>query len=213
MAMISFSTLHEHLQSPHSLSSELLMGQEGLHFGDVHFTLLQCTLNMQHVPLTYLKSLVSEDSFQLKGMTMDAVSNSTAILIVFLLDDQHEAVQHVHIGLIVCHIGCTLYEQKAILIFIHSIKEDLERERLKQASGRDLGSAHSYPMLVANFGGLMALPTDPPYCLIYPNTYSEEVALENQNHFNTTGGPPGLHTSSCICHTLLQHVDLTKAHR
>ena len=68
-------------------------------------------------------------------------------------------------------------------------------------------------MLVANFGGLMAIPTDPPYCLVYPNTYSEEVALENQNHFNTTGGPPGLHTSSCICCTLLQHADLTEVQR
>ena len=59
----------------------------------------------------------------------------------------------------------------------------------------------------------MAVPTDPPSYLLYPNTYSDEVALENQNHFNTVGGPPGLHTSSCICYALLQHVDLTEAHR
>ena len=59
----------------------------------------------------------------------------------------------------------------------------------------------------------MAVPTDPPYCLMYPNTYSDEAVLENQNHFNTTGGPPRLCTSSCIYHTLLQHVDLTKANR
>ena len=71
----------------------------------------------------------------------------------------------------------------------------------------------SYSMLVSNFGGLMAIPTDPPYCLMYPNTYSEEVALENQNHFNTVGGLPGLCISACICHALLQYVDLTKAHR
>ena len=194
MAMISFSTLHEHLQSPHSLPSELLMGQESLHFGDVCFALLQHTLNMQHVPLTYLKSLV-------------------AILIVFLLDNQHEAIQHIHIGLMVCHVGCTLYEQKAILPFIHSIEEDLERARLKQASGRGPGPVCSYAILVANFGGLMAIPTDSPYYLMYPNTYSDEVALENQNHFNIVGAPPGLCTSSCICCTLLQHVDWTEAHR
>ena len=71
----------------------------------------------------------------------------------------------------------------------------------------------SYSMLVANFGHLMAVPTDPPYCLVYPNTYSDEVALENQNHFNAMGCLPGLCTSSCICHALLQHVDLTKAYR
>ena len=213
MAMISFSSLCKHLQSPHSLPSDLLMGQEGLHFRDVCFVLLWCTLNMQCIPLTYLKSLVSEDSFQPEGTTMDVVSNSTAILIVFLLDDQHETIQHIHIGLMVLCIGYTLYKQKAILPFIHSIEEDLERARLKRASGRDPGPACSYSMLVTNFSGLMAIPTDPTYCLMYLNIYSDEVALQNQNHFNTVGGPPGLLTSSCICHTLLQHADLTEAHR
>ena len=168
---------------------------------------------MQCILLTYLKGLVSEDSFQPEGMTMDTASNSTAILIVFLSDDQHEAIQYIHIGLLVCRIGCTLYEQKAILPFIHSIEEDLERAKLKRASGRDPGLSHSYSMLVTNFGSLMAIPTDPPYCLMYPNTYSDEVALENQNHSNTAGGPPWLRTGFCLCHTLLQHVDLTKAHR
>ena len=69
MAMISFNALLEHLQSLHSLPSELLMDQEALHFEDVHFALLQCTLNMQHIPFTYLKSLISKDSFQVEGMT------------------------------------------------------------------------------------------------------------------------------------------------
>ena len=168
---------------------------------------------MQCVPLTYLKSLVSKGSFQPEGMTMDVVSNSAAILIVFLSDDQHEAIQYIHIGLVVHHVGCSLYEQKAILPSIHSIKEDLERARLKQASGRDPGPACSYSMLVAKFGGLMAIPTDPLYCLMYPNTYRDEVALVNQNHFNTVGGPSELCTSSCICCALLQHVDLSEAHR
>ena len=134
MAIISFSTLHEHLQSPHSLPNDLLTGQEGLCFRDVHFALLQCTLHMQCIPLTYLKSLVSEDSFQPEGMTIDVASNSTAILMVFLSDDQHDAIEHIHIRLVVHCIGCTLYKQKAILPFIQPIKEDLEKAKLKQAS-------------------------------------------------------------------------------
>ena len=169
MAMINFSTLREHLQSPHSLPSDLLMGQEGLHFGGICFVPLQCTLNMQHIPLTYLKSLVNKGSFQPEGMTMDMASNSTAILIVFLSDDQCEAIQHVHIGLVVRCISCTLYDQKAILPFNQSIKKDLEKTRLKQVSGRDPGLAHSYSMLVTNFGSLMAMATDPPYCLMLPS--------------------------------------------
>ena len=99
---------------------------------------------------------------------MDAASNSTAILIVFLLDDQHEAIEHIHIGLVVCHFGCTLYEQKAILPFIQSIEEDLEKARLKWMLGKDPGQVHSYSML----DGLIAVPTDPAYCscILTPTT-------------------------------------------
>ena len=68
-------------------------------------------------------------------------------------------------------------------------------------------------MLVTNFGGIMAIPTDPPYCLVYPTIYSNDVAHKNQNHFNTTAAPPGLHTHGCICCALLQHADLMEAHK
>ena len=131
MAMISFSILQEHLQSLHTFPSDLLTSQEGLHFRDVCFVPLQHTLKMQHILLIYLKILVSKNSFLPEGMTMDVASNSTAILIVFLSDDQHKAIQHIHIGLVVHLIGSILYEQNTILQFIHSIKEDLENARLK----------------------------------------------------------------------------------
>ena len=68
-------------------------------------------------------------------------------------------------------------------------------------------------MFVANFGGLMAVPTEPPYCLMYPNIYAASVPPENRNHFNVKGGPPRLCTHVCICCTLLQHADLSEVHR
>ena len=74
----------DHLQSPHSLLSDLLMGQESLHYGDIHYLLLQHTFKMQHVPFTYFTSLVRENHFQPEGMTMDVASHTTAILLVFL---------------------------------------------------------------------------------------------------------------------------------
>ena len=36
---------------------------------------------------------------------------------------------------------------------------------------------------------------------------------QDRNHFNVQGGPPRLCTHFCLCHTLLQHADLSKAHR
>ena len=90
-----------------------------------------------------------------------------------------------------------------------SIEEDLKKV---WDMGKDPGGVllcHASP----NFGGIMAVPTDPPYCLVYPMIYSEDVDIKNQNHFNTMASPQGLHTHGCICHTLLQHADLTEAHK
>ena len=159
MALIDFNTLLDHLQSPQSLPNEMLTSQEGLYFGDIHFAPLQCTLNMQCISLTYLKSLISDNCSQLEGMPFDAVSGSTAILIVFLSDEQHMAIQQVHIGLVVHHIGCNLYDQDGILPFINSIEEDLKMAQQKQDAGKDPGGVCSYAMLVTNFSGIMAVPS------------------------------------------------------
>ena len=59
----------------------------------------------------------------------------------------------------------------------------------------------------------MAVPTDPPYCLVCPNIYSTTVPHEDRHHFNIQGGPPRLHTHACVCQTLLQHANLSEAHR
>ena len=58
--------------------------------------------------------------------------------------------------------------------------------------------------LLPILGGIMAIPTDPPYCLVYPTVYND---AEDQNHFNTAASPSGMHTCACMCHGLLQHVN------
>ena len=209
MAMIDFDTLLDCLQSPYSLPEELLTSQEGLHFRDIHFALLQHTLNMQHISLIYLKSLNSDNCFQPEGTSSDVESSSTAILIVFLSDAKHTTIQHVHLGLVVCWVSCNL----RILPFIMSIEEVLEGARQRCNMGKNPGGVHSYAMLVANFSHIMAILTDPPYCLVYPIVYNDNIAAQNQNHFNTVGSPSGLRTHDLMCRTLLQHADLTEAHK
>ena len=122
-------------------------------------------------------------------------------------------IQHVQLSLVVCCIRCNLYDQDGILPFINSIEEDLKKARQKGDVGKDPSELHSYAMLVTNFGGIMAVPTDPPYCIVYPRIYSNDIATKNQNHFNTMGSPPGLCTHACICCALFQHADLTEAHK
>ena len=92
MALIKFDTMLDCLLSLHSLPSELLSSQEGLHYGDMHYMPLQCMLKMQHKPYNYFINLVWENNFQLVGTTMDNTSNTTVILLVFMSDDQLKTI-------------------------------------------------------------------------------------------------------------------------
>ena len=47
--------------------------------------------------------------------------------------------------------------------------------RLKWVVDWHPGGICSYAMLVANFGGEMAVPTEPPYCLMYPMIHSDNI--------------------------------------
>ena len=213
MALIKFNTMLDCLQSPHSLPSELLSSQGGLHYGDMHYMPLQCMLKMQHVPYNYFVNLVRKNNFQPMGPTMDDASNTTAILLVFTSDNQLQTIEYVHIRLVVHHTGCQLYELRFIPCFIQSIDDDLKRTRERRAASSGSSKACSFCMFIANFGGLMAVPTDPPYCLMYPNIYSTTVPHEDRHHFNVQGGPSRLRTHASICRSLLQHADLSEAQR
>ena len=125
---------------------------------------MQCTLLMQHTTYAHLTNLVHKNYFQPEGMTIDAASHTTASLLVFLSDAQHEAIKYIHIGLVVHHTGCRLYNQQAIPLFILSIEVD-------QDSEVEAGIQQGFSLLVTNFDSLMATPNDPPY--------SKEVPLED----------------------------------
>ena len=47
----------------------------------------------------------------------------------------------------------------------------------------------------------MSIPTDPPYCLIYPMSYVRDIELD---HFYTHNNPAGTYLCCCICCTTLQ---------
>ena len=126
MALIPFKTMLEHLQSLHLLPGEMLSGQEGLHYGDVHYMPMHHMFLMQRVPYQYFNNLVQDHAFQpVKAVLKDA-SDTTAIHVVFISDEQLTSIVHVHIGLIVCRISSQIYEPRAIPQFIQYIKTDLK---------------------------------------------------------------------------------------
>ena len=47
----------------------------------------------------------------------------------------------------------------------------------------------------------MSVPTDPPYCLVYPTSYVKGVELD---HFDTRNSPMGMCLHCCICRATLQ---------
>ena len=157
---------------------------------------------MQQVSLIYLKSLVTDNAFQPEGIKPDAYNHTTAILIVFLSNKEHQGIEHVHISLMVQCERCHLYMQDGILPFMKSKEADLKKVRDRYTQNKDPGGVHLYSLLIANYGGIMAIPTDPLYCLVYPIMYNNDA--EDWNHFNTVASPSGLHTCYCICCTLLQ---------
>ena len=141
----------------------------------------------------------------------DMYSSSMAILLVFLSNDQHKAIKYVHTDLIVYHVGCNITTQAEILPFVVSIESDLAKARERHAHEKSVGGAHSYSLLGGNYGGMMALPTELPYCLVYPTIYGDEA--EDQTHFNTLVSPSGMCTDVYMCHFLLHLIDKDPTNR
>ena len=101
----------------------------------------------------------------------DMHTHFTAILIVFLSDADLMEIEHMHLGVIVRHVGSCLTRPDDINSFLESIENDPAAVRKRHSHGKDVGSARSYFLLVANYRDVMAFPTDPPYCLVYPTVY------------------------------------------
>ena len=111
---------------------------------------------MQQVSFTYLKSLVNDNSFQPEGIKLNAYSGTTTILIVYLSDEEHQGIKHMYISMVMHYKECCLYMQDGILPFMKSIEVDLKKARDRRAKNMDPGGVHSYALLVANYGGIMA---------------------------------------------------------
>ena len=188
-----------------------LWSREALCFRDIHFVPAQHMLKMQHMSLRYLKSLIQDDTFQPASYKPTNYNGSTAILIVFHSDREHKGVEHIFIGLVVRREESSIYMQVDILTFMESIEVDLKKARDMHEEGLDPGRRHSYCLLLTNYRGFMAIPTDPPYCLVYRIVYHENI--EDPSHFNTSANPSGMCTHSCMCHTLLQHADMEQLHQ
>ena len=197
MAELSFQRLLQHIQSQKSIPQGMLSSNDGLHFGDIHYAPSWHSLNMQRISLAYLENLIGTNAFLPVGYKDDMYSSSTAILLVFLSNEQLEGVKHMNIGLVVCHVASNLATQAGILPYVASIEDDLATVRERHDCRKGIGGVNYYSMLIANYGGVMALPAELPYCLMYPTMYDDDVV--DKTHFNTKGSPSGMHPPRSAC--------------
>ena len=114
----------------------------------------------------------------------------TAILLVFQADSQHEDITDVYVGLVVCRVESCLYAPDQILDFIKDIEVNLQAVHDALKAGGDPSKRHAFCLFVSNFKGTMSIPTDLPYCLVYPTSYVRDVDLD---HFDTYNNPASLH--------------------
>ena len=129
------------------------------------------------------------------------LSGTTAILLVFQADSQHEEITGVYMGLIVQRVKSRLYTPDQILDFIKEIEVDLQVVCDALKAGGDPIKRRTFCLFISNFGGAMPVPTDPPYCLVYPTCYIRDVDLD---HFDTHNNLAGTRLHRCVCHVTLQ---------
>ena len=139
---------------------------------------------------------VVEGTLELSGMT--------AILLVFQVDDQHKQITDVYIGLIVCHVDSRLYTPEKILDFVFNIEVNLKAARDVLEAGCDPGRRRAFCLFVNNYEGVMSVPVDPPYCLIYPMSYMKDL---EPDHFDTHNNPTRTCLHCCICCATLQYMN------
>ena len=114
---------------------------------------------------------------------------------------QPEEITDIYLGLVVHRVESCLYAPDHILDFVKDIEVDLQVVCDTLNAGGDPGKRHAFCLFVNNFSGTMSIPTDPPYCLVYPTSYIKDV---DPDHFDTCNNPAGMRLCHCVCHTTLQ---------
>ena len=157
---------------------------------------------MQHISLDHLQKLITEGAFMPPPSEgIPELSGTTAILLVFQADGQHEKITDVYVGLIVPRVDSHLYTPDQILDFVRDIEVNLKAAQDALKAGGDPSKRRAFCLFVSNYGGTMSIPIDLPYCLIYLTSYVRDV---EPDHFDTCNNPAGTCLHCCICHTMLQ---------
>ena len=100
MATLNFNCILLKLADQGSIPWDTLQNEDGLNLGDIHFCPIQRTLHMQCISLDCLWRLITEGAF-MPPMSegIPKLNRTTAILLIFQVDDQHEKITDIYVGL------------------------------------------------------------------------------------------------------------------
>ena len=180
-----------------TIPRDTLHSQDGINLGDICFCPMMHTFCKQCISLNGLCTLLSEGTFMPPhSNTPSKLNRTTAILLVFQVDSEHERIINVYMGLVVRQVDSCLYSPSQINDFIQDIEVDLQEVGNTLKTGHNAGKRHIYCLFVDNLSGVMSVPTDPPYCLMYPTTYVKGI---EPDHFDTRNSPAGMRLHHCVC--------------
>ena len=160
MAALNFDHILLMLAEQGSILWDTLQSQDGLNLGDVCFCPIRQTLRMQRISLEHLQKLITEGMFMpplLEGPS--ELSRTTAILLVFQVDGQHERITDVYMGLVVCRVESHLYTPDQILDFVKDIEVDLKVAHNALKARGDPSKRRAFCLFISNYGDAMSVPT------------------------------------------------------
>ena len=68
--------------------------------------------------------------------------------------------------------------------------------------------ARSFYLFIEDYESMMAPPTEPPYCLMYPIPFFNDMPADLKNQLHTDLFPSGLCCRECVCHRLIHPANL-----
>ena len=202
MAALNFQHILLMLKDGGSIPRDTLQSQDGINLGDICFCPLIHMPRMQHLSLDSLRTLLAKGTFMPpQSERPPELSGMTAILLVFQVDSRHEKITNVYVVLVVRRVDSHLYSPSQIHDFINDIEGNLQAGRDALKVGGNPGKRCTYCLFVDNLSGAMSVPTDPPYCLVYPASYVKGI---KPDHFDTHNSPTGMRLHRCVCHATVQ---------
>ena len=161
--------------------------------------------------LNTLLSYVSEFHFCPKDASSTKASKETAILLLFISNASYTNIEYVHIRLVVICRGYKVGNQTSIVPYISFIQNQLvETCTWAQTRKSSLPQPHSFCLFMEDYKSMMAPPTEPLYCLMYPIHFFNNTPVDLRNQLHMDLFPPSLCCWECVCCRLIQRANLHK---